>query len=136
LNPVPLRRAPIRTASRRRTWWRADHRDFDGDGLPEVGIAPGRLRVWKPGGLHLDSRGRSTASSATGAPCSIFEGKGKANVVYSDHVLFRVYDGRPAPTLVQEKNASCTAYEMPIVADIDGSGRAKVLVPNNKSAGM
>jgi hypothetical protein len=60
-----------------------------------------------------------------------FEGKGQANVVYSDQCYFRVYDGRSGATLVEEKNASCTAYEMPIVADIDGTGRAKVLVPNN-----
>jgi hypothetical protein len=60
-----------------------------------------------------------------------FEGKGNASVVYSDQCFFRVYDGKSGATLVEEKNASCTAYEMPIVADIDGTGRAKVLVPNN-----
>lgn len=60
-----------------------------------------------------------------------FEGKGNASVVYSDQCNFRVYDGKTGATLVQEKNASCTAYETPIVVDIDGSGRAKVLVPNS-----
>jgi hypothetical protein len=60
-----------------------------------------------------------------------FEGKGQAAVVYSDQCFFHVFDGKTGQVLIKEPNYSCTAYEMPIVADIDGSGRAKVLVPNN-----
>jgi hypothetical protein len=70
-------------------------------------------------------------SAATGSSVFDFEGKGQANVVYSDQCYFRIYDGKTGTTLVQEKNSSCTAYETPVVADIDGSGRAKILVPNS-----
>ncbi len=106
--------------------------DFDGDGLPEVGIAAqGGYVVWKPGAGFIWQSQTFDCSSATGSSVFDFEGKGSASVVYSDQCYFRVYDGKTGATLVQEKNASCTAYETPIVADIDGSGRAKVLVPNS-----
>ena len=106
--------------------------DFDGDGLPEIGIAAqGGYVVWKPGKGFIWQSQTFDCSSATGSSVFDFEGKGNASVVYSDQCYFRVYDGKTGATLVQEKNASCTAYETPLVADIDGSGRAKVLVPNN-----
>ncbi len=98
--------------------------DFDGDGLPEVGIAAqGGYVVWKPGAGFIWQSQTFDCSSATGSSVFDFEGKGSASVVYSDQCYFRVYDGKTGATLVQEKNASCTAYETPIVADIDGSGR-------------
>jgi hypothetical protein len=87
--------------------------------------------VWKPGKGYIWQSQTFDCSSATGSSVFDFEGKGNASVVYSDQCYFRIYDGKTGATLVQEKNASCTAYEMPLVADIDGSGRAKVLVPNN-----
>ncbi|HWE22447.1 MAG TPA: CARDB domain-containing protein, partial [Myxococcales bacterium] len=106
--------------------------DFDGDGLPEVGVAAqGSYVVWKPGKGFIWQSPTFDCSSATGSSVFDFEGKGSASVVYSDQCYFRVYDGKTGATLVQEKNTSCTAYETPIVADIDGTGRAKVLVPNN-----
>jgi CARDB len=133
LNPVPL---PPSTnpdcASETNMGGAPTIADFDGDGLPEVGIAAqGGYVVWKPGKGFIWQSQTFDCSSATGSSVFDFEGKGNASVVYSDQCFFRVYDGKTGATLVQEKNASCTAYEMPIVADIDGSGRAKVLVPNN-----
>ena len=106
--------------------------DFDGDGLPEIGIAgQGAYVVWKPGKGFIWTQKTRDCSSNTGSSVFDFEGKGQANVVYSDQCYFRVYDGKTGNVLVQEQNSSCTAYEMPIVADIDGTGRARVLVPNN-----
>ena len=106
--------------------------DFDGDGLPEVGVASqSTYSVWKPGVGWIWSSGTFDCSANTGSSVFDFEGKGQATVVYSDQCYFRVYDGKSGQTLIQEQNSSCTASEMPIVADIDGSGRAKILVPNN-----
>jgi hypothetical protein len=106
--------------------------DFDGDGLPEVGVAAqGAYMVWKPGKNWIWSQKTRDCSANTGSSVFDFEGKGEAKVVYSDQCFLRVYDGKTGTPLIQEKNSSCTAYEMPIVADIDGSGRAKILVPNN-----
>ncbi|MFN2549062.1 MAG: FG-GAP repeat domain-containing protein [Myxococcales bacterium] len=106
--------------------------DFDGDGLPEIGVASqSAYSVWKPGVGWVWNTPTFDCSANTGSSVFDFEGKGNATVVYSDQCAFHVYDGKTGKTLITEKNSSCTAYEMPIVADIDGSGRAKILVPNN-----
>ncbi len=108
--------------------------DFDGDGLPEVGIAgQGGYIVWKPGVGYLWRSPTRDCSGNTGSSVFDFEGKGQANVVYGDECYTRIYDGRTGTILVQEPNSSCTAYEMPIVADIDGTGRARIVVPANNT---
>ena len=106
--------------------------DFDGDGLPEIGVASqSAYSVWKPGKGWIWSTPTYDCSANTGSSVFDFEGKGNATVVYSDQCNFHVFDGKTGATLISEPNLSCTAYEMPLVADIDGSGRAKILVPNN-----
>jgi hypothetical protein len=132
LNPVPLPSDP--TCTQEFNGGGAPTiADFDGDGLPEIGIAgQGGYLVWKPGPQGFIWRTKTRdCSSSTGSSVFDFEGKGQANVVYSDQCFFRIYDGKTGNALVEEKNASCTAYETPVIADIDGTGRAKVLVPNN-----
>jgi hypothetical protein len=106
--------------------------DFDGDGLPEIGIATqSSYSVWKPGRGWIWTTPTFDCSASTGSSVFDFEGKGNATAVYADQCYFHVYDGKTGQTLITEANSSCTAYEMPVVADIDGSGRAKILVPNN-----
>ena len=106
--------------------------DFDGDGLPEIGIASQNAYVvWKPGKGFIWKSPTNDCSGNTGSSVFDFEGKGQANVVYGDQCYTRIYDGATGTTLVQEENSSCTAYEMPIVADIDGTGRARIVVPAN-----
>ena len=106
--------------------------DFDGDGMPEIGVASqSAYSVWKPGQGWIWSSQTFDCSANTGSSVFDFEGKGQATVVYSDQCFFHVLDGKSGDVLIKEPNFSCTAYEMPIVADIDGTGRAKILVPNN-----
>lgn len=106
--------------------------DFDGDGLPEIGVASqSSYSVWKPGRGWIWSTHTIDCSASTGSSVFDFEGKGNATVVYSDECTFHVLDGKSGIPLIREPNSSATAYEMPIVADIDGTGRAKILVPNN-----
>jgi hypothetical protein len=87
--------------------------------------------VWKPGRGWIWSTHTIDCSASTGSSVFDFEGKGNATVVYSDECTFHVLDGKSGIPLIREANSSATAYEMPIVADIDGTGRAKILVPNN-----
>jgi len=106
--------------------------DFDGDGMPEVGVASqSAYSVWKPGVGWIWSSKTFDCSANTGSSVFDFEGKGMPTVVYSDQCFFHVFDGKSGQELIKEPNVSCTEYEMPIVADIDGTGRAKILVPNN-----
>ena len=133
LNPIPLPTFPTLECGNVSNLGGAPTiADFDGDGLPEIGVASqGAYSVWKPGVGWIWKTPTFDCSSNTGSSVFDFEGKGNATVVYSDQCTFHVLDGKSGQTLIDEDNSSCTAYEMPLVADIDGSGRAKILVPNN-----
>src|SRR5439155_571777 len=68
--------------------------DFDGDGLPEIGVASqSAYSVWKPGKGWIWSSETYDCSANTGSSVFDFEGKGQATVVYSDQCSFHVFDG-------------------------------------------
>ena len=132
LNPIPLPTHGFDCGSDYNPGGAPTIADFDGDGMPEVGVASqSAYSVWKPGRGWIWSSQTFDCSANTGSSVFDFEGKGQAAVVYSDQCSFHVLDGKSGQELIKEPNLSCTTYEMPIVADIDGTGRAKVLVPNN-----
>ena len=132
LNPIPLPTHGFDCGSDYNPGGAPTIADFDGDGMPEIGVASqSAYSVWKPGRGWIWSSQTFDCSANTGSSVFDFEGKGQAAVVYSDQCFFHVLDGKSGQELIKEPNLSCTAYEMPIVADIDGTGRAKVLVPNN-----
>jgi hypothetical protein len=132
LSPVPLPVFPNSACGDYNPGGAPTIADFDGDGLPEIGVASqSAYSVWKPGKGWIWSTETFDCSANTGSSVFDFEGKGNAAVVYSDQCYFHVFDGKTGQSLIKEANESCTAYEMPLVADIDGSGRAKILVPNN-----
>ncbi len=71
------------------------------------------------------------SSSTTGSSVFDFDGNGRAEVVYADECFVHVYDGATGMEVFQAPNSSCTAYEMPVVADVDGDGAAELLVGAN-----
>lgn len=109
--------------------------DFDGDGRAEIGVAglssytvfkPGR-----PGNILWTVPTQDVSSSTTGSSVFDFDGNGRAEVVYADECYVHVYDGATGQEVFQAPNSSCTAYEMPVVADVDGDGAAELLVAAN-----
>ncbi len=135
--------------------------DFDGDGLPEVAVASRSYYTVfdidcgtapRAGGAcslgpcdHLGgacapagfiSWSRATqdlSSSVTGSSVFDFEADGKSEVVYGDECFTRVYDGRTGEVVFSQYRSSCTWYENPIVADVDGNYRADLIIPSNKA---
>jgi hypothetical protein len=135
--------------------------DFDGDGLPEVGIA-GRAYytvydidcgadprptgqctlstcdnlggVCPAGGLIAWSRStQDLSSNVTGSSVFDFEADGRSEVVYADECFTRVYDGYSGEVVFSQYRSSCTWYENPVVADVDGNFRADLIIPSNKA---
>jgi hypothetical protein len=135
--------------------------DFDGDGLVEVGVA-GRAfyTVYdvdcgptpRPGGTcnlgTCDAVGgacpaqgymlwshstQDISSNVTGSSIFDFEADGTAEVVYGDECFTRVYNGQTGEVLFSQYRSSCTWYENPIIADVDGNFRADLVTPSNKA---
>ncbi|MFM2152333.1 MAG: hypothetical protein RL199_768 [Pseudomonadota bacterium] len=109
--------------------------DFDGDGRAEIGVAGlGSYTVFKPGrpgNILWTVPTQDVSSSTTGSSVFDFDGNGRAEVVYADECFVHVYDGATGMEVFQVPNSSCTAYEMPVVADVDGDGAAELLVGAN-----
>ena len=122
--------------------------DFDGDGLPEIGVANGSAYgVYDPAcispghpagclgaGVLWTSPTSDASSSGTGSSVFDFNGDGKAEVIYNDEHYFRIYDGTTGTTLFQRRNSSRTRTENPTIADIDNDGDAEIIFSANAEA--
>jgi hypothetical protein len=136
--------------------------DFDGDGLPEIGVAgqayytvydidcgpnprPGGVcsagpcdfapgGVCPPGGYIAWSRStQDLSSNVTGSSVFDFEADGTSEVVYGDECFTRVYNGKTGEVMFSQYRSSCTWNENPVVADVDGNFRADLVSPSNKA---
>ena len=137
--------------------------DYDGDGLPELGVAgadfytvfdidcsatprPGGLCEGSglnrcddinstpglcPEGILWSRKTQDHSSNITGSSVFDFEADGKAEVVYADECFVRVYSGTDGDVLFSQYRSSCTWFENPVVADVDGNFRADLVVPSN-----
>jgi hypothetical protein len=110
--------------------------DFDGDGKPEIGVAGGYYYVvFDPDGskpVLWKKTTKDLSSRITGSSVFDFEGDGKAEVVYADECFLRVYDGTTGKVLFARPTSTRTRTEYPVVADVDGDGRAEIVNVHNK----
>ncbi len=117
--------------------------DFNGDGFPDVGVAGGIGYVVFDG---VDLMATAVApvdtiawltltqdcsSAQTGSSVFDFDGDGKAEVVYADEEMLRIYDGTTGAELFSTCNTSGTLWEYPLVADVDSDGHADIIVASN-----
>jgi len=112
--------------------------DFDGDGAPEVGVAgETRYVVLDSDGTVLWSADITDASSAaTGSAVFDFDGNGAAEVVFADEVAFYVFDGATGAVLYQDSGHNHgTAWEYPVIADVDNDGNSEIIVGSAGSSG-
>lgn len=121
--------------------------DFDGDGYPEIGVAQESYYfVLKPvitaGAITalnvvLKKPNHDLSSSITGSTVFDFEGDGKAEVIYGDECFLWVFqggsvpDGGTARVRFAAPHTSFTGTEASLVADVDGDGRAEILMVSN-----
>ena len=108
--------------------------DFDGDGLPEIGIAAeAAYIVFDTDGSVLWTQATHDASSRfTGSSVFDFEGDGRAEVVYADQEDLFIYDGPTgAKRFVEPSHASGTLWEYPLVVDVDNDGQSEIVLASN-----
>jgi len=134
--------------------------DFDGDGLAELAVAArdfysifdidcgpnprpgGTCNLGPcdagvcPTGVLWSRETQDFSSSVTGSSVFDFEADDRAEVVYGDECFVRVYDGESGEVLFSQYRSSCTWYENPIIADVDGDFRAELVTPSNKACSI
>ncbi len=120
--------------------------DFNGDGIPDVGLAGGIAYVAFDGSKLMTASvpGPQTilwsvvttdcSSAATGSSVFDFQGNGLAEAVYSDEEYLRIYAGATGNVLWQTCNTTGTLIEYPVIADIDNDGHADIVVVSNAYA--
>jgi hypothetical protein len=128
--------------------------DFDGDGLREIAAAGataysvfdpdcvpmptrmgGRCGTGTTNGVLWSRPSQDASSSVTGSTSFDFEGDGRVEAVYADECFARVYDGATGEVVFSQHHSSCTWYENPVVADVDGDFRAEIVVGSNFNCG-
>lgn len=121
--------------------------DFDGDGRPEfasaggsaysvfdldcVGTAIGTCATGSTTGVLWSQPSQDQSSNVTGSSIFDFEADGRAEAVYGDECFVRVYDGRNGTVLFSQSRSSCTWYENPVIADVDGDYNAEIVIGDN-----
>ncbi|PRQ05294.1 hypothetical protein ENSA5_04130 [Enhygromyxa salina] len=134
--------------------------DFDGDELPDIGLAGGDFYVVvQYDGLNTLTElwradTKDGSSSRTGSSVFDFDGDGRSEVVYFDEWYLRIYPGvepdcalmvpgpecdgimTDAEVLFIDINSSQTRSEYPVVADVDGDFKAEIVVATNNWSGQ
>ncbi|MBK8479561.1 MAG: VCBS repeat-containing protein [Proteobacteria bacterium] len=120
--------------------------DFDKDGRAELAAAGSDSytvfdldcgKSWQAApcqdaaGILWTSRSQDHSSNVTGSSVFDFEGDGAAEAVYADECFTRVYDGRTGEVLFSQWRTSCTWYDNPVIADVDGDFNAEIVVSAN-----
>ncbi len=109
--------------------------DFDGDELPEIGVAGDSSYVVfdTDGSVLWQSSTKDYSSGFTGSSVFDFQGDGRAEAIYADENNVRVYDGANGSILFSQAHASITGYELPVITDVDADGHAEIVVVANNS---
>jgi hypothetical protein len=125
--------------------------DFDGDGRPELasagasaytvfdldctGTPIGACASGTTTGVLWSQRSQDASSNVTGSSIFDFEGDGRAEAVYGDECFIRVYDGETGDVIFSQARSSCTWYENPVIADLDGDFNAEIVIGDNYNCG-
>ncbi len=109
--------------------------DFDGDGLPEIGVAGGgAYAVFDPDGSEdvlWSQPTQDLSSNITGSSVFDFDGDGQAEVVYNDECYMRVYQGTDGTVLSEVQQNSHTLIEYPLIVDVDGDDNTEIVFAGN-----
>ena len=112
--------------------------DFRGLGRREIGVAmQDRYTMFSPNyddgtiDVMWSELNHDLSSSVTGSTVFDFEGDGVAEVVYADECYLWVYDGPTGNVKFMGMTTSFTGTEASIVADVDGDGKAEIVLVSN-----
>ncbi len=106
--------------------------DVDGDGDREITVAGGcQFFVFEAdGAVKWKSATQDCTSGFTGSTVFDLEGDGSPEVIYSDELMLRIYNGADGTVRWQTQSPNATLSEYPVVADVDADGSAEIVVGN------
>lgn len=111
--------------------------DFDGDGEQEMGIpTPDQVRVVE---LNGEVRWGAATEDTGSAGCAAFDfdDDGAFELVLADQSSVKVYDGATGEVRFHTAtHGSGTAFEIPVIADVDLDGSAEILATSTMSPCM
>lgn len=114
--------------------------DFDGDGLPEIGVAGATAyTVFDPDGdtpILWQAVTQDASSNITGSSVFDFDGDGRAEVVYNDECFMRIYAGDDGTVLAEVPQHSHTLIEYPLIVDVDGDGNTEIVFAANAAVSL
>lgn len=103
--------------------------DYDGDGLAEIGvISATAFSVIDGDGTVLWSAAMDDPIGIHSAAVFDFESDGRLEVVYHDHNDLHVVDAVTGVERVRVHNTHLTAFENPVIADLDHDGEAEIIL--------
>ncbi|PAR93775.1 putative Ig domain-containing protein [Vibrio cholerae] len=110
--------------------------DVDGDAKPEITLAAKYYYfVFEAdGSVKWQKQTQDMSSQKTGSSVFDFDGDGRAEILYSDELNFRIYDGNTGDVIYQLPNPSGTLFEYPLVVDIDNDREAEIVLASNNYA--
>lgn len=120
--------------------------DFDGDGKPEIGIAGNNSfsvldpRCTGPSDecyakyVLWTSISQDKSSGVTGSSIFDFDSDGKTEVIYGDECYTRIYDGKTGEVLFSSYRTSNTAFENPVIVDVDRDMSAEIIIGSDNIA--
>ncbi len=107
--------------------------DFDGDGAVEVGFASYDVfSVLELDGTLVWERTIDDTSGLAGCSGFDFDADGAYEVVYADQERLTIFDGADGTRRFRQgSHESVTAFEYPVIADIDADGSAEIVFVSN-----
>jgi hypothetical protein len=103
--------------------------DFDGDRTPDIAVGDGEaVHVYKGQGGLAWTMPVMDMTCCVGLSAFDFEGDGVYELILHDYGRVYVFRGTDGTEIYNAPRPSETAYEMPVVADVDNNGRAELVV--------
>jgi len=110
--------------------------DMNGDGIPEIGVV-GRYKYvvfqGKDGSELWTSYDIRDSSGYNSSSAFDFDGDGQAELIHAGNYHLQIIQGKDGSILAKIPNTSGTAYEYPVIVDVDNDNHADIVVASNSN---